>query len=111
MKKMCVNDSISKKVCELWGVTMEDMVSDQRFMPLPYARAMFGFYTTNIGRLTTTQAGKLINRNHSTISTYRLKYNDLLKYNKEFRNKDSVMAKMFIQTPQNETDNGIQEME
>ena len=95
-------EKIINDVCSLYGVTREELVSPSRLQSLFFARVMTGYFLARYSQLTLSDIGKIMNRNHSTISYYKRMYKHEFAYNAEFRNfanivKDGVELKTAFQ--------------
>lgn len=57
-------------ICNLYGITMEQLMSKSRKMPLPILRKYISFFAYYYFQLTMVQIGKLLGKDHSTIVTH-----------------------------------------
>lgn len=64
-----MNDAknIINDVAEHYGITLEDLQSSKRKRPLPDARAIIFWLLCFSLNMSTTEAGKQLNRDHSTV--------------------------------------------
>lgn len=58
---------IVNDVAEFYGITLEALQSSKRTRPLPDARAIIFWLLCFTLNMSTTEAGKLLNRDHSTV--------------------------------------------
>ena len=86
---------IIKEVCELWGVSVEEVVGKKRNLPLPLIRCMAIKHIRDSCGLPFQQIGNLFNRNHATMIHYIKMYESEYSYNKEFRDIDNRI-KVFV---------------
>lgn len=84
-------EKIINDVCSLYGVTREELVSPSKLQCLFFARAMVGYFLARYSQLSLSDIGKIMNRNHSTISYYKRTYKHEFAYNAEFRNFANIV--------------------
>lgn len=89
-------DRIINKACELWGVSYEDVAGRSREVPLPFARSMVAKTIRDAYGLSYSEIGRMLNRNHSSISYYYKMYDAEYQYNQEFRNFANVLKEMVL---------------
>ena len=79
-------DKIIQTVCRKWNVNLEDICGRSRKQEIVYPRMVIACFLRQHTALSTTEIGRLINRDHSTIIHYLKTYDSEFRFNKEFRN-------------------------
>ena len=79
-------DKIIQTVCRKWNVNLEDVCGRSRKQEIVYPRMVIACFLRQHTALSTTEIGRLINRDHSTIIHYLKTYDSEFRFNKEFRN-------------------------
>jgi chromosomal replication initiator protein len=54
-------------ICELWGVTPEQLTGKSKPTNIVEARQVLAWYLVNVAHFRLTKVGKLLNRTHATI--------------------------------------------
>ena len=76
---------IEKIICELYGITHDQLIGKSRKPPLPDARRIFCLFATRHYSLTDT--GIFLNHDHATVLFHRNKAFDLLQQKSEWELK------------------------
>lgn len=72
-------------ICNILDVDIEKMCSSRKDRKLFNAKVIIANVLRNDYKLSSSEAGEYINRNHASILYYGKKYDDLLKYDASFR--------------------------
>lgn len=89
-------NKIINKACFLWNVSQEAFLGRRKDMPLPFARSMVAKTIRDVYGLSYTEIGRILNRNHSSISYYYKMYDAEYQYNQGFRNFANVLKEMAL---------------
>lgn len=81
-----MNDKIIQTVCKTWNRSLDDVCGRSRNQDVVYTRMTIAYFLRQYTKLSTTEIGRLINRDHSTIVHYLKAYESEFRFNKEFRN-------------------------
>ena len=81
-----MNDKIIQTVCKIWNVSLGDVCGRSRKRDVVYTRMTIAYFLRQYTKLSTTEIGNLINRNHATIIHYLKAYDSEFRFNKDFRN-------------------------
>lgn len=81
-----MNDKIIQTVCKIWDRSLDDVCGKSRKQEIVYTRMTIAYFLRRCTTLSTTEIGKLINRDHSTIIHYLKAYDSEFRFNKDFRN-------------------------
>ena len=81
-----MNDKIIQTVCKTWNRSLDDVCGRSRKQDVVYTRMTIAYFLRRHTTLSTTEIGRLINRDHSTIVHYLKTYDSEFRFNKEFRN-------------------------
>ena len=81
-----MSDKIIQTVCRKWRVLYSDIRGRCRKRELVFARMTIANFLREYTPLSTTEIGKLIGRDHSTILHYLATYESEFRFNKDFRN-------------------------
>lgn len=81
-----MNDKIIQTVCKTWNKSLDDVCGKSRNQDVVYTRMTIAYFLRRHTILSTTEIGRLINRNHSTIVHYLKAYDSEFRFNEEFRN-------------------------
>lgn len=69
------------RVCNYYDLTLHQLKSSSREIPLPDARHLFFFLALNVCKISTAKAALMLNRNHATAIHGRNKIMDLIETN------------------------------
>lgn len=81
-----MNDKIIQTVCKTWNRSLDDVCGRSRKQDVVYTRMTIAHFLRKYTKLSTTEIGKLINRDHATILYYLKAYDSEFRFNKDFRN-------------------------
>lgn len=81
-----MSDRIIQTVCRTWNMSLDDVCGRSRKQEVVYTRMMIAHFLRQYTSLSTTEIGKLIGRDHSTILHYLATYESEFRFNKDFRN-------------------------
>ena len=81
-----MKDKIIQAVCKIWNVSLDDVCGRSRKQDVVYTRMTIAYFLRQYTTLSTTEIGRLINRDHSTIVHYLKTYDSEFRFNKDFRN-------------------------
>ena len=81
-----MNDKIIQTVCKTWSTSLDDVCGKSRKQEVVYTRMTIAYFLRQYTKLSTTEIGNLINRDHSTIVHYLKAYDSEFRFNEEFRN-------------------------
>lgn len=88
---------VIEKTCSAFGITIEELLSRKRTEKLFLARMAFAKIAYYSCGLSMSKIGKIINKHHTTISTYISLYHDEYRYNKVFRTFVDAMGDIDIE--------------
>jgi chromosomal replication initiation ATPase DnaA len=71
--------------CQMYGVTPDQVVSQNRIQHILYARHLFCYICKRELQMTLVSIGRILHRDHSTIINAINVYDDLLKYDRNTR--------------------------
>lgn len=80
-----IAERVSDAVQQVTGLSLKQFAQDNRSRERCYARMMF-VYHCRAAKMRLVTISKFVHRDHTTMLHYLNKYNDEMKYNKEFRN-------------------------
>jgi|LSQX01.1.fsa_nt_gb chromosomal replication initiation ATPase DnaA len=69
------------RVCNYYDLTLQQLKSSNREIPLPDARHLFFFLVLSVCKISTAKAAAMVNRNHATAIHGRNKIMDLIETN------------------------------
>ncbi len=75
------------RVCKFYDITVEELLSKSRLMNVVEARSVLAYILHIKFGLSTTETGKLINRDHSTVTHFKKKIQGYIQFDEEFANK------------------------
>ena len=78
-------NKIVKKVCSAFDITEDDMRRKSRRRDLVYARMICAKYIDSCCNVTSSEIGKYVNRDSSTVRYYLSLFENEYLYNKQFR--------------------------
>lgn len=81
-----MNDKIIQTVCKTWDRSLDDVCGKSRKQDVVYTRMTIAYFLRQYTKLSTTEIGNLINRDHATIIHYLKAYDSEFRFNKDFRN-------------------------
>lgn len=81
-----MNDKIIQTVCKTWNRSLDDVYGKSRKQDVVYTRMTIAYFLRQYTKLSTTEIGNLINRDHTTIIHYLKAYDSEFRFNKDFRN-------------------------
>lgn len=74
-----IEQDIINDVADIYGITPNDILSKRRIRRYVDARAVVSYLLYYIKGLTTTEVGKLLNRNHASVIYFNRKAEDWLR--------------------------------
>lgn len=80
-----IAERVADAVQQITGLSLKQFAQDNRSRERCYARMMF-VYHCRAAKMRLVTISKFVHRDHTTMLHYLNKYNDEMKYNKEFRN-------------------------
>lgn len=81
-----MNDKIIQTVCKTWNRSLDDVCGKSRKQDVVYTRMTIAYFLRQYTKLSTTEIGNLINRDHTTIIHYLKACDSEFRFNKDFRN-------------------------
>ena len=96
-----MNDKIIQTVCKIWSTSLDDVYGKSRKQDVVYTRMTIAYFLRRHTILSTTEIGRLINRDHSTIVYYLKVYDSEFRFNEEFRNFAERIKEVLDDIPQN----------
>lgn len=85
-----VDEDTFSRMCNLLGVSVEEMRSKRRSRYLIYRRVILGRYLDSMG-LTHEYVGKMLgNRRHTCVNHYHKIYDNEIGYNKTLQNLEKI---------------------
>ena len=81
-----MKEKIIQTVCKIWNVSLDDVCGRGRKQDIVYTRMTIAYFLRQHTILSTTEIGRLINRDHSSIVHYLKAYDSEFRFNKDFRN-------------------------
>ena len=79
-------DKIFQTTCQKWGVSLNDVCSRNRKREFVFTRMTIAYFLRMYTSLSTTEIGRLINRDHTAILYYLKTYDSEFRFNEVFRN-------------------------
>jgi chromosomal replication initiation ATPase DnaA len=76
---------VMRIICQLCDITPDDIYSNTRVQNIVYARHLFSYLCRKELRLSLQTIGRIINRDHSSIINAVRKAQDLIDYDKQYR--------------------------
>ena len=90
-----MKDKIIQTVCKIWSTSLDDVCGKSRKQDVVYTRMTIAYFLRRHTILSTTEIGRLINRDHSTIIHYLKAYDSEFHFNETFRNfADEIKEKL-----------------
>ena len=81
-----MNDKIIQTVCKTWNVSLGNVCGRSRKQDVVYTRMTIAYFLRQYTKLSMTEIGNLINRDHATIIHYLKACDSEFCFNKDFRN-------------------------
>lgn len=78
-------DSIIIKVCNYYDVTLDELMSKSRLRKIADARNTLYYIFHKCYQMTSTEVGKMFNKNHATILSGSNKIEGFMRFDKVFR--------------------------
>ena len=78
-------DSIILKVCNYYGVTLEELMSKSRLRKIADARNTLFYIFHKCYKMSSPEVGKIFNKNHATILSGANKIEGFMRFDKVFR--------------------------
>ena len=80
-------ESIILKVCNYYNVTLDELMSKSRLRKIADARNTLFYIFHKCYKMTSTEVGKIFNKNHATILSGANKIDGFMRFDKVFRNQ------------------------
>jgi chromosomal replication initiator protein len=77
--------SLILKVCNFYGITLQELMSKTRLRKIVDARNILYYIFHRCYKLTSTEVGKMFNKNHATILSGANKIEGFIKFDKVFK--------------------------
>ena len=78
-------DSIILKVCNYYGVSVDELMSESRLRKIADARNTLYYIFHKCYQMTSTEVAKMFNKNHATILSGANKIDGFMRFDKIFR--------------------------
>ena len=78
-------DSIILKVCNYYGISLDELMSKSRLRKIADARNTLYYIFHKCYKMTSTEVAKMFNKNHATILSGANKIDGFMRFDKVFR--------------------------
>lgn len=82
-----IHRTIEEIIAEVWMIDPEELKSRSRYRELTEVRHFGMYYRRNVLKMSPTRIAKIYNRDHSTICYACSSVENLLRYDKDFRQR------------------------